>query len=104
GVGGVDMGIDLATDADPGEGAKRSVLAADRHMAHAPSGLLREPEANHLVIRKGRAVEEEKMGARDPSQDILAHLRAAGNIDQSCVGGTDFEPERRFTDAPDADR
>ena len=53
-----------------------------RHVAHAPAGLVAEAVHDHLVVGKERAVEEEGVRGGDALVQIIGHAGAARRIDQ----------------------
>src|SRR5579871_6151432 len=65
-------------------------------MAHPAAGLLACTRGNHLIIAPQRAVEEEQVGAIDPSPYSGRKAGAARNVVEGLSARRNLKPDRAF--------
>src|SRR5579883_580758 len=97
------MHIDLATDREIAKAQHGSLLAGHGHMAHPPGALIRKAEPDHFVVREGRTVEEDEVGAAQSFLQPAGNLGAPRNIKESLRPVGNLEAERLFAFSPDLD-
>ena len=89
---------DAPRRASPSSAASEPSGAVDRHVAHAPAGLVAGAGRDHLVVAKQRAVEQHDIGAVEPLASAPASRRrrparrasravAAGDLDADIGAG-----------------
>ena len=76
------MWIKMRRPRRPAERRERAVRAVDRHVAHAPAGLVAGAGRDHFVVGEQRAVEQHDVGAVEPLAQRRRHRGGARNIEQ----------------------
>ena len=97
-VGIVDVDEDAAHMRVARERFQRPARAGDRHVAHAPAGLVAEAVRDHLVVGEERAVEEEGVRGGDALVQVVGDAGAAGRIDEPSPAGLDRDADRALAD------
>ena len=86
------MGVDLPHAGQAGEAGQTAVRPADRDVAHGERRLLRQPDADHLVVGPARSVDEEDVAVAQAVFHLVVHLAHPGQIDQRPPGVRIREP------------
>ena len=82
----------------PRERLQRSSRSCDRHVAHAPAGLVAEAIGDHFVVGEQRAVEKQHVRFADAGVEIFRNMGAAGRIDEPRAPRLRRDADRAFAD------
>ena len=75
------------------EGLQSAVLAVDRHVAHAAAGFFARAGAQHFVVGKQRAVEQDRIGFAETLSHRRRHRRSTGHEHQPRAAALQFDAD-----------
>ena len=77
----------------PPSAAERAVFAVERHVAHAPAGLVAGAGQDHLIIDEECGVEQYNVRAVEPRAQGAVHAGGARDVEQPAVAAGELDAD-----------